>query len=51
MTIAEAARQNRVSEQSVSRWKAQFMAGGRSRGPFHRGRRVTRSTGLPGPRP
>jgi transposase len=30
MTIAEAARQNRVSEQSVSRWKAQFLEGGRA---------------------
>lgn len=40
MTIAEAARQNKVFEQSVSRWKAQFLEGGRagvaaggSRGP------------------
>lgn len=30
MTIAEAARRNKVSEQSVSRWKAQFLAGGRA---------------------
>ncbi|WP_460431806.1 transposase, partial [Amycolatopsis echigonensis] len=30
MTIAEAARRNKVSEQSVSRWKAQFLEGGRA---------------------
>ncbi|WP_229686956.1 transposase, partial [Longimycelium tulufanense] len=30
MTIAEAARRNKVSEQSVSRWKAQFLDGGRA---------------------
>lgn len=29
MTIGEAARQGRVSEQSVSRWKQQFLAGGK----------------------
>jgi transposase len=29
MTIAEAVRRNKVSEQSVSRWKAQFLEGGR----------------------
>ena len=28
--IAEAARRNKVSEQSVSRWKAQFLEGGRA---------------------
>lgn len=28
MTIAEAARRNKVSEQSVSRWKAQFLESG-----------------------
>lgn len=30
MTIAEAARRNKVSEQSVSRWKAQFLDSGRA---------------------
>lgn len=30
MTIAEAARRNKVSEQSVSRWKSQFLDGGRA---------------------
>lgn len=30
MTIAEAARRNKVSEQSISRWKAQFIEGGRA---------------------
>jgi transposase len=30
MTVAEAARRNRVSEQSVSRWKAQFLESGRA---------------------
>jgi transposase len=30
MTIAEAARRNKVSEQSVSRWKTQFLEGGRA---------------------
>lgn len=30
MTIAEVARRNKVSEQSVSRWKAQFLEGGRA---------------------
>lgn len=30
MTIAEAARRNKVSEQSVSRWKAQFLEAGRA---------------------
>ena len=29
LTVSEAARRNQVSEQSVSRWKAQFIAGGR----------------------
>lgn len=30
MTIAKAARRNKVSEQSVSRWKAQFLEAGRA---------------------
>lgn len=30
MSIAEAARRNEVSEQSVSRWKQQFLEGGRT---------------------
>lgn len=30
MTIAEAARRNTVSENSVSRWKQQFIEGGRA---------------------
>jgi transposase len=30
MTIAEAARRNKVSEQSIGRWKAQFLEGGRA---------------------
>jgi transposase len=30
MTIAEAARRNKVSEQSVSRWKGQFLEAGRA---------------------
>lgn len=29
-TIAEAARQNKVSEQSVSRWRSQFLEAGRA---------------------
>jgi transposase len=29
MTIAQAARHGKVSEQSVSRWKQQFLAGGK----------------------
>lgn len=29
MTIGEAARRGKVSEQSVSRWKGQFLAGGK----------------------
>ena len=28
MSVAEAARRNRVSEQSISRWKQQFLEGG-----------------------
>lgn len=30
LTIAEAARRNKVFEQSVGRWKAQFLEGGRA---------------------
>ena len=30
VTVAEAARQNRVSEQSVGTWKRQFLEGGRA---------------------
>ena len=30
MTIAEAARRGKVSEQSISRWKQQFLEGGRT---------------------
>jgi transposase len=30
VTIAEAARRNKVSEQSIGRWKAQFLEGGRA---------------------
>lgn len=30
MTLAEAARRNKVSEQSVSRWKSQFLEAGRA---------------------
>lgn len=30
VTLAEAARRNKVSEQSVSRWKSQFLEAGRA---------------------
>jgi len=30
MTIAEATRRNKASEQSIGRWKSQFLEGGRA---------------------
>lgn len=30
MTIAEAARKEKVSEQSIARWKAEFLQGGKN---------------------
>jgi hypothetical protein len=38
MTVAEAARRNKVCEQSISRWELQFLEAGRN-GPAGGGRR------------
>jgi len=47
MTIVEAARRGKVSEQSISRWKQQFLEGSSARRQRAHGRQVR--VRLPGP--